>query len=456
MSYPRIIFMGTPEFAATILQGLIDASYNVVGLVSQPDRPVGRKRIIEPTPTKKVALKYNIPVCQEEKIKKDYSFIENLKPDLIVTCAYGQIVPQGLLDIPPLGCINVHASLLPKHRGGAPIHRAIINGDKETGVTIMEMIDKMDAGRMYAKKSIPILDSDNLETMFNKLQIVGRDLLLEVLPSYIDGKLIGEVQNEEEVTFAWNIKHEEEEINWNKTSREIFNHIRGLYPSPATYTYLDGEVVKVFVSEIVDETSEFEVGTIVNTKKGITVACKKGLLKIKELQVSGKKRMDAASFLNGAKIDLVGKKLGKKDDYNFTTLENKAYLIAKEAHMNQVDKGGKDYIYHPLFVASNCKSENERIVALLHDVVEDTSVTLNDLKETFSDEIIKAIDCITHYEYLSNQEYLDRVKSNPIAKAVKIQDIKHNMDFSRLKNIDDNTKQRLKEKYTFALEYLIK
>jgi methionyl-tRNA formyltransferase len=146
--------------------------------------------------------------------------------------------------------------------------------------------------------------------MFAKLQILGRDLLLDILPNYIKGELKGEVQNEEEVTYAWNIKHEEEEIDWNKSSREIFNHIRGLYPSPATFTYLDGEVVKVFVSEIIDETSELEPGLIVNCKKGITVACGKGLLKIKELQVSGKKRMDAQSYLNGAKLDLVNKKLG--------------------------------------------------------------------------------------------------------------------------------------------------
>lgn len=310
MDYPRIVFMGTPEFSATILQGLIDNGYNVIGLVSQPDRPVGRKRVIMPTPTKEIALKYNIPVFQPEKIRKDYDFMKELNPDLIVTCAYGQIVPQGLLDIPSLGCINVHASLLPKYRGGAPIHRSIINGDKETGVTIMEMIDKMDAGRMFAKASLPILDEDNLETMFAKLQILGRDLLLDCLPTYIKGELKGEVQDENEVTYAWNIKHEEEEIDWNKSSREIFNHIRGLYPSPATFTYLDGEVVKVFVSEIVDGTSELEPGLIVNCKKGITVACGKGLLKIKELQVSGKKRMDAQSYLNGAKLDLVNKKLG--------------------------------------------------------------------------------------------------------------------------------------------------
>lgn len=310
MDYPRIVFMGTPEFSATILQGLIDAKYNVVGLVSQPDRPVGRKRIIMPTPTKQIALNYNIPVFQPEKIRNDYEFIKELNPDLIVTCAYGQIVPQGLLDIPPLGCINVHASLLPKYRGGAPIHRSIINGDKETGVTIMEMIDKMDAGRMYAKASTPILDEDNLETMFAKLQILGRDLLLDMLPSYIKGEIKGEFQDEKEVTFAWNIKHEEEQIDWNKSSREIFNHIRGLYPSPATFTYLDGEVIKIFSSEIVDEESVKAPGLIVSCKKGITVATGKGLLKIKELQVSGKKRMDAQSYLNGSKLDLEGKILG--------------------------------------------------------------------------------------------------------------------------------------------------
>ena len=306
-NYPRIIFMGTPEFAATILQGLIDADYNVVGLVSQPDRPVGRKRVITPTPTKVIALNYNIPVHQPEKVKNDYDFIKELKPDLIVTCAYGQIVPQGLLDIPPLGCINVHASLLPKHRGGAPIHRSIINGDKETGVTIMEMIDKMDAGRMFAKASTPILDEDNLETMFAKLQIIGRDLLLESLPGIISGENKGEVQNEDEVTFSFNIKHEEEQINWNKTSREVFNHVRGLYPTPATFTTLDEEVVKIYKVELVEEEKDGIPGTILETKKGITVACRKGSVKIIELQASGKKRMDAASYLNGLNYSLKGK-----------------------------------------------------------------------------------------------------------------------------------------------------
>ena len=189
----RILFMGTPEIASYILEGLIQNGYNIIGVVAQMDKPVGRKGIIEPVPTKKVAIKYNIPVYQPQKIRLSYQFVEEIKPDLIVTCAYGQIVPQGLLDIPRLGSINVHGSLLPKYRGASPIQQSLINNDSVSGVTIMEMIDKMDAGCMYYKKEIPLLEDDNFTSLYDKMKVAGLEALLEMLPDFVEGKIKGEL-----------------------------------------------------------------------------------------------------------------------------------------------------------------------------------------------------------------------------------------------------------------------
>ena len=183
----KIVFMGTPDFAVNVLQGLIDNNYDVVGVVSQPDKEVGRKRILTPTPVKEVALKYNIPVFQPVKIRKEFDDILALEPDMIVTCAYGQIIPKEILDYPRLGCINVHGSLLPKLRGGAPIHHAIMDGLDETGITIMYMDVSMDSGDIISQRSIPITDSDNVGILWDKLSLLGRDLLLDTLPSIIDG-----------------------------------------------------------------------------------------------------------------------------------------------------------------------------------------------------------------------------------------------------------------------------
>ncbi len=301
MKDTRIILMGTPIFAANIFEKVIKAGYNIVAMISQPDREVGRKRIIQLTPCHEVANKYNIPLFNPERIKENYDFIKELKPDLIVTCAYGQIVPQGLLDIPRLGCINIHGSLLPKLRGGAPIHRAIMNDDKETGVTLMEMIDKMDAGRMYAKEKIEILDSDNLDSLSAKLSDLGAKLILESLDKYIDGKLEGAFQDENDVTFGFNIKREEERINWNKTSREIFNHIRALSSKPGAYTYYQGKSVKIYASKISNKCYNGEVGEIVDTNKVLTIKTRDGAINVLELQLEGKNKVDALSFINGHK-----------------------------------------------------------------------------------------------------------------------------------------------------------
>ena len=244
----KLIFMGTPDFAATVLEGLLDdANYDVLAVVTQPDRAVGRKKEIKMTPVKEVALAHNLPVYQPEKMSGSDEMAElmTLGADGTVTAAFGQFLPTKLLDSVDFA-VNVHASLLPKYRGGAPIHYAIINGDKEAGVTIMEMVKKMDAGDMIAKASTPITDEDNVGTMFEKLAVIGRDLLLKTLPDYIAGNIKPEPQDESKATFSPNITPEEERIDWNKSAREVFNHIRGLYPWPVAHTLLDGKRFKIY------------------------------------------------------------------------------------------------------------------------------------------------------------------------------------------------------------------
>ena len=241
----KIVFMGTPVFAVNVLQGLID-NYrdDIVLVVSQPDKRVGRHQVLTNTPVKELALKYDIDVFQPERIRNDYKEIIDLKPDIIITCAYGQIIPSEILDCPRLGCINVHASLLPKLRGGAPIHKAIIDGYDKTGVTIMYMDKSMDTGDMISKVEVPILDSDNLESLHDKLSIEGTRLLLDTLPDIINGTNKREKQNEDDVTYAYNIKREEEHIDFNKTAREVFNLIRGLSPIPSSYTIFNDKEMK--------------------------------------------------------------------------------------------------------------------------------------------------------------------------------------------------------------------
>ena len=306
----RMIFMGTPDFAVNVLQGLIDHyREDIVGVVSQPDKLVGRHQVLTNTPIKELALKYNIPVLQPEKIRKDYQAVLDLKPDIIITCAYGQIIPSAILDAPRLGCINVHASLLPKLRGGAPIHKAIIDGYDVTGVTIMYMDPSMDTGDMISKVEVPILDSDNLETLHDKLSVAGTKLLLETLPSILDGTNSREKQNEEEATFAYNIKREEEHIDFHKTSREVFNLIRGLCPIPGANAIFEGNEMKIYSSVISTKTYSGECGEIVDvTKEGIVVKTEDGSVILTEIKPFGKRRMDASSYVNGIGAkNLVGK-----------------------------------------------------------------------------------------------------------------------------------------------------
>lgn len=304
----KIVFMGTPDFAVNVLQGLID-NYDVVGVVSQPDKRIGRHQVLTNTPVKELALKYDIPVFQPVKIREDYEDILNLNPDLIVTCAYGQIIPKAILDYPRLGCINVHASLLPKLRGGAPIHKSIIDDYGTTGVTIMYMDVKMDSGDIISQREVKILDSDNLESLHDKLSEVGTSLLLDTLPSIIDGSNSRTKQNEDEVTYAYNIKREEEHIDFSKTSRKVFNLIRGLCPVPSSNAILDEKEMKIYKSTISSKNYNGEYGEIVDiTKEGIVVKTGDAAIILTEVKPFGKKKMDANSYVNGiGKNNLIGK-----------------------------------------------------------------------------------------------------------------------------------------------------
>ena len=300
--------MGTPEFSAPVLEALIE-NYQVVGVVTQPDKEVGRHHEIKPTPVKEVALKNNILVLQPQRIKKEYQEILGLNADLIVTCAYGQMIPKEILDAPKYGCINVHASLLPKLRGGAPIHRAIINNETRTGITIMYMVEKMDAGDILAQEETPIFKEDNVGILHDRLSKMGAKLLIETIPDLINGK-IKPIPQKEEVTYAWNIKREEEKIDFNQRTIDIYNQIRGLNPWPGGYALLEGKVVKIYEARISDSffttKKNGEIGKIY--EDGIGVSTKDGEIIITKLQPSGKRKMLAKEYLNGVhEEDLLGK-----------------------------------------------------------------------------------------------------------------------------------------------------
>lgn len=300
MNNLKVIFMGTPEFSLPVLEGL-NLKYNVVMVVCQPDKPSNRG-IVQYSPVKDFAIKNNIKVFQPVNVKNEYHGILSEKPDLIVTCAYGQIIPKEILDYPKYGCINVHASLLPKLRGGAPIHRAIIEGHKETGITIMKMKEKMDAGDIISQVKTEILDDDTVGTLHDKLSVLARDLLLSTIPNIISGNINLVRQNEEEATFAWNIKREDEKIDFSKTTREIYNQIRGLNPWPGAYAILSGRIIKIWASRYGDKYFNEEVlnGQIVELyKDGIGVKTSNGEIIITELQLEGKRRVLANEFMNG-------------------------------------------------------------------------------------------------------------------------------------------------------------
>ena len=300
----KLVFMGTPAFSVPILEGLLEEGYEVVAVVTQPDRPVGRKKIITPTPVKEAAVKHGLLVLQPEKISgsEEMEKIIALQPDVIITAAFGQFLPEKLLQAPVHGAINVHASLLPKYRGGAPVHYSIINGEKETGVTIMEMIKKMDAGGIYAQESLPITKQDDVGTMFEKLSALGKQLLLKTLPDILNGNLSPRPQDESKVTFSPNITREQEAIDWNKTAEEIDNQVRGMRPWPIAFTTYEQTRWKLLNVEALAEKTTAEPGTIIKKdKKNLWIACgKQTVLAIKELQPAGKGKPAINEFLNGS------------------------------------------------------------------------------------------------------------------------------------------------------------
>jgi methionyl-tRNA formyltransferase len=312
----KIVFMGTPDFSVPVLQQIINEGYEVIGVVTQPDRPVGRKRILTPPPVKVEALKHNIPVFQPEKIrqKEELEKILALNADLIITAAFGQILPNELLEAPMNGCINVHASLLPELRGGAPIHYAIIQGKEKTGITIMYMVEKLDAGDIITQVEVPIMEEDNLGTLHDKLSAAGAKLLSETLPQILKGNINPVPQNNEKATFASNIKREQEKINWLNSGEEIYNHIRGLNPWPVAFTTLEGQILKIWKSQKVNSEESSIPGTIIRLESdGFIVSTgNKTAIKIIELQPSGKTKMSGEQFLRGAGAKVsVGLKLGE-------------------------------------------------------------------------------------------------------------------------------------------------
>ncbi len=310
----KIVFMGTPDFSVPVLSMLHEEGFDIIAVVTQPDRPVGRKRVLTPPPVKKEAKRLNLPVFQPEKLRTSEELAEliQMKPDLIVTAAYGQILPKDLLDAPRLGCINVHASLLPKYRGGAPIHQAVIDGESETGVTIMYMVEKLDAGDIISQIKVPITDNDNTGILFEKLSVAGTELLKETLPSIIDGTNERIPQDEKFVSFAGNITREQERIDWSKGGTAIFNQIRGLYPWPGAYSVFQEENVKIWTADKSDFSTDAAPGTIIKLLKDRLVI-KTGddmSIAITELQPAGKKRLSAEEFLNG-----VGAKWNEGDQF---------------------------------------------------------------------------------------------------------------------------------------------
>ena len=295
-----IVFMGTPEFAAPILQMLIDKNYPVGLIVTQPDKKVGRKQTIEFSPVKQIAMKHNIETFQPYKMKDEYTYILSKKPKLIITAAYGQILPKALLEEVP--AINIHGSLLPKYRGGAPIQYALFNGEEKTGVTLMEMVYKMDAGDMIAKSEVTIDPKDNYQTLSEKLSLSGKALLEKHIDDILNKNYQTEKQDESEVTFAFTIKKEEEKINWQQETKFVLGKIRGLSPNVGAYTVINQTQIKIYEAQKSDIIVSTIPGVIRIEGKKIYVSTLDGSIELLTVQQQGRKILSAKDFLNGQNI----------------------------------------------------------------------------------------------------------------------------------------------------------
>ncbi|HOZ54031.1 MAG TPA: methionyl-tRNA formyltransferase [Bacilli bacterium] len=295
----NIIFMGTPKFSVPVLKMLIE-NYNVIGVFTQIDKPSGRKNEIIFSPIKQLALDNNIKVFQPLKLKEETELVFDLKPDIIITCAYGQILPEEVINYPKYGCINVHASLLPKLRGGDPIHKAIIYGYKQTGITIMYMDKNMDTGDIINTQEIDIEEIDTYDTLHDKLSLAAPILLQNTLEEIISNKHIRIKQNDNEATYAYIVKKEEEKIDFNKSTKDVYNQIRGLSSVPGAYTTLDNKIIKVYSAKKDHNDSNKKPGTIININKdSIGVKTLDGEILLTEIQMEGKKRTLVKDYLNG-------------------------------------------------------------------------------------------------------------------------------------------------------------
>ncbi len=304
MANERIIFLGTPEISAKLLEGLIKNNFNIVGVVTKEDKIRGRGNKIEPSPVALVADKYHIPVHKPHRLNTDYQFIEDLKPDLLLTFAYGQIIKEDILTLSRYKPLNLHASILPKYRGAAPIQYALKNGDDITGVSLMEMVKEMDAGDVYAIEYIPIFMTDNYTSLSQKVADAALFLAVNKLPEYFKGNLKPTKQNEKKVTFSPSIKKEEEHLNLNASPIDFINQVRSLSYKPGGYLFLNDEILKIYQAEYYSDKVESEVGKIVLAKKKkIILQLSKGQVNLLELQKPGKKMMDSNNFNNGNKIE---------------------------------------------------------------------------------------------------------------------------------------------------------
>ena len=305
----KIVFMGTPAFAVPSLRMLVEEGYEVAAVVTQPDRPQGRKKTLVPTPVKEAALELGLPVLQPERLRRPEAVAElaAYEPDLIVTAAYGQILPKSVLELPKNGCVNVHGSLLPKYRGGAPIQRCIMNGEQVTGVTLMYMAEGLDTGDMISRVEVPIEEEDTSGTLFVKLSTAGRDLLRAEMPRLAAGRVKATVQDDSEATYAPNLSREDERIDWSRSAREIYNQIRGLVPFSGAFTLWNGETFKAWAAEKPQAEEQpggsAAPGTVLSVNgRGVEVKTGDGTLLLTTVQPAGKKAMSAADFSRGATL----------------------------------------------------------------------------------------------------------------------------------------------------------
>jgi methionyl-tRNA formyltransferase len=303
----RIVYMGTPDFAVPPLKAMAQAGYEIAAVVTQPDKPRGRGKSLQPTPVKEEALRLGLAVYQPQKVREP-EFVETLRglrPDIIVVAAFGQIIPKEILDMPTFGCVNIHASLLPKYRGAAPIQQAVIDGEKESGVTIMRMGTGLDTGDMIAKVVVPLAEEETGGSLFDKLAEAGADLLVKTLPDIFEGRAVYEKQPEESPTpYAGMITKEMGRMDFSKSAAELERLVRGLNPWPSAFTFLNGKTLKVWKSAVIQEETNAAPGTIVGSgKEGIRVACGEGVLLLTEVQLEGKKRMEAEAFLRGCPVE---------------------------------------------------------------------------------------------------------------------------------------------------------